>query len=63
MLTVAAGEAAEPEEKDEDDILRLLEHLLASGLSRRTAVQQVSEKYRLPKNLVYELALRINPEG
>ncbi|MDI9485149.1 MAG: 16S rRNA (cytidine(1402)-2'-O)-methyltransferase [Bacillota bacterium] len=63
VLTVAAGEAAEPEEKDEDDILRLLEHLLASGLSRRTAVQQVSEKYRLPKNLVYELALRINPEG
>ena len=50
-------------EYNEDDILHLLEHLMATGLSRRSAVEQVSVEYRLPKNHVYELALRLNPEG
>lgn len=63
VLTVAGRVPDDTENKDEDDILHLLKHLLDSGLSRRSAVQQVSEKYRLPKNLVYELALKITPEG
>ena len=59
VVTVAGGDPIS-EEKSEDDILHLLEQLMSSGLSRRSAVAQVSEKHRLPKNQVYELALRIN---
>lgn len=61
VVTVAGKEAVNVE-KNEDDILHLLEHLMSSGLSRRTAVEQVSEKHRLPKNQVYEIALRLTPE-
>jgi 16S rRNA (cytidine1402-2'-O)-methyltransferase len=60
VVTVAGKDPATVEKKSEDDILHLLEHLMSSGLSRRTAVEQVSEKYRLPKNQVYELALKLN---
>ena len=60
VITIAGGEPASDVEKSEDDILHLLEQLMSSGLSRKTAVEQVSGKYRLPKNQVYEIALRIN---
>ena len=50
-------------EHNEDDILHSLEHLMATGLSRRSAVERVSVEYRLPRNHVYEIALRLNPEG
>jgi 16S rRNA (cytidine1402-2'-O)-methyltransferase len=63
VITVAGGEPTSPAEKSEDEILHILEQLIASGLSRRTAVEQVSEKHRLPKNQVYELALKLSSEG
>lgn len=62
VVTVNGRESAEVEEPNEDDILHLLENLMSSGLSRRTAVKQVSEKHRLPKNQVYEIALKLRLE-
>ncbi|HHT90591.1 MAG: 16S rRNA (cytidine(1402)-2'-O)-methyltransferase [Bacillota bacterium] len=59
----AGQEQANWAERDEDDILHLLKHLMTSGLSRRSAVEQVSKEYRLPKNHVYEIALRVSLEG
>lgn len=62
VITITGGESTAQEEHNEDDILHILEHLISSGLSRRTAVEQVSEKHRLPKNQVYEIALRLKLE-
>jgi 16S rRNA (cytidine1402-2'-O)-methyltransferase len=61
VVTVAGAEHVE-REIDEDDILRVLQNLTAAGLSRKSAVAQVSEEYRLPKNAVYRLALKLKPE-
>jgi 16S rRNA (cytidine1402-2'-O)-methyltransferase len=62
VITVAGSEGEADKEQNEDDILHLLEHLVSSGMSRKTAVKQVSEEHRLPKNLVYEIALRLKLE-
>lgn len=62
VVTINGGEPKQAEEQNEDDILHLLEHMMSSGLSRRTAIEQVSEKHRLPKNQVYEIALRLRLE-
>ncbi|NLM40686.1 MAG: 16S rRNA (cytidine(1402)-2'-O)-methyltransferase [Firmicutes bacterium] len=61
VVTVAGAEKT-VEHKNEDDILRALQRLIAGGLSRKSAVSQVSEEYRLPKNYVYDLALRLKLE-
>ncbi len=63
VITVEGGEPAVAQEKNEDDISHMIETLMDSGLSRRTAVEQVCDKYRLPKNQVYEIALKLNSEG
>ena len=60
VVTVAGAECRAG--NDEDDILRVLQNLTAAGLSRKSAVAQVSEEYRLPKNAVYRLALKLKPE-
>lgn len=59
VVTVSGSEGSLEEEKNEDDILRILENLISSGLSLKTAVNQVSKEYRLPKNQVYQLALTL----
>lgn len=61
VITVSGCEEV-MEEKKEDDILRVVELLISSGLSLKTAVDQVSAEYRLPKNHVYQLALTIKLE-
>ncbi|HHY09234.1 MAG TPA: 16S rRNA (cytidine(1402)-2'-O)-methyltransferase [Firmicutes bacterium] len=61
VLTVA-GAVAEKDEKTEGDIRRALAELLAKGMTRRSAITKVSEKYRLPKNRVYEIALTLKTE-
>lgn len=64
VVTVLGASVEEKEDKiTEDDILAALKSLLADGLSRKTAIQQISAEHRLPKNLVYELALQIKDEG
>lgn len=62
VITVSGSEAIASSTISEDDILHLLDQLITGGLSRRTAVEQVSEEYRLPKNQVYEIALRLKTE-
>lgn len=59
FVVTVAGREEESCQKTEDDIFQALQNLLASGLSRKSAVQQLSQKYRLPKNRVYRIALRI----
>lgn len=62
VVTVFGAEIEQLEEIKEDDILHRLEELMAGGLSRKSAVNQISADYRLPKNHVYELALKIKLE-
>lgn len=57
VITVAGGEGRQEGQIEEDDIRRALNERLEQGLSRKTAVQEVSQEYRLPKNRVYEIAL------
>ncbi len=45
----------------EDDIIHKLTELLNSGVSSKTAVQEISREYRLPRNQIYEIALRVKP--
>lgn len=59
VITVAGAPSEPAREITEDDILATLQNLISSGLSRKTAINQVSSEYRLPKNLVYELALKL----
>lgn len=59
VITVSGCEEDIEEETKEDDIMRVLELLISSGLSLKTAVDQVSAEYRLPRNNVYKLALTI----
>lgn len=59
FVVTVAGASKDLEEIKEDDILHALGNLLAAGLSRKTAINQVSDEYRLPKNRVYELALKL----
>lgn len=62
VVTVAGAEKQEEAEIREDDILLALEQLISSGVKRRTAVNQVCERYRLPKNQVYQLSLRLRQD-
>lgn len=59
VVTVDGARSGAQDEMTEDDILHALHSLISSGLSRKTAINQVSAEYRLPKNLVYELALTL----
>lgn len=58
VITVA-GAKQRAEEIKEDDIIHKLKELLDSGVSRKTAVHEISREYRLPRNQVYEIALRV----
>ncbi|NMB00314.1 MAG: 16S rRNA (cytidine(1402)-2'-O)-methyltransferase [Firmicutes bacterium] len=62
VVTVSGNEETPPNEKNEDDILGALQHLMSSGVRLKTAVNQVSAEYRLPKNYVYQLALKFKLE-
>lgn len=62
FVVTVAGAEEEEREKNEDDILLALQRLIAGGLSRKSAVNQISEEYRLPKNYVYNLSLQLKLE-
>ncbi|HHY16363.1 MAG TPA: 16S rRNA (cytidine(1402)-2'-O)-methyltransferase [Firmicutes bacterium] len=55
------GASVQDEKMTEDDIIHKLKDLLNSGVSRKTAIQEISRKYRLPRNQIYEIALRVKP--
>lgn len=60
VITVSGAEKGN-QKITEDDIIHKLTHLINRGLSRKTAINEVSREYRLPKNQIYEIALRIKP--
>ena len=59
VLIVAGAEAEEEEVPTETDAAGYLSKLLESGLSRKDAIKQTAKDLGLPKNVVYDLALKI----
>lgn len=58
LVVAGAPEEAAPE-SSLDDALRAVAGLLAQGLSKKDAVKQVATQTGLPKNALYEAALRL----
>ena len=61
VLIVAGGEPEVEEAPSETDAAAYLTALIQSGLSRKDAIKQTAKDLGLPKNVVYDLALK-NPE-
>ena len=61
VLIVAGGEPEVEEAPSETDAAAYLAALIQSGLSRKDAIKQTAKDLGLPKNVVYDLALK-NPE-
>ena len=60
FVLIVAGAEAEPEEQPtEEDASAYLSRLLASGMSKKDAVKQTAKDLKLPKNEVYDLALKL----
>jgi len=58
VLVVAGAPAEEQETASETDAAARLSQLLAQGLSRKDAIKQTAKELDLPKNVVYEIALK-----
>ena len=58
VLVVAGAPAVEKEAASEDAIAARLHQLIAQGLSRKDAVKQTAKELDLPKNVVYDIALK-----
>jgi len=58
VLIVAGAKPAAKEVPSETDAAARLEELLSQGLSRKDAVKQTAKELNLPKNAVYEIALK-----
>ena len=61
VLIVAGAEPIAREAPSEMDAEQMLRQLMDEGMSRKDAVKQTAKALSLPKNAVYELALK-NPE-
>ena len=59
VLVVAGAPQEEPQTVSEEDAAQCVSQLMAQGLSRKDAVKQAAQKLGLPKNEVYEIALKI----
>jgi len=59
VLIVAGAEPEIEEIPSETDAAAYLSRLLESGLSRKDAIKQTAKDLGLPKNVVYDLALKI----
>ncbi len=59
VLIVAGAAPKEVAVPTQTDAAALVSQLMASGLSRKDAVKQAAKELKLPKNAVYEAALRI----
>ena len=60
VLIVAGAEPVVEEAPTEEDAAAYLTRLMASGLSKKDAVKQTAKDLKLPKNEVYDLALKID---
>ena len=60
FVLIVSGAEAEPEEQPtEEHASAYLSRLLASGMSKKDAVKQTAKDLKLPKNEVYDLALKL----
>ena len=58
VLVVAGAPAEEKEAASETDAASRVAQLMAEGLSRKDAVKQTAKELDLPKNVVYDIALK-----
>ena len=58
VLIVAGAEPEEKEVASPDDAAARVEQLMAEGMSRKDAVKQTAKELNLPKNVVYDAALK-----
>ena len=58
VLVVAGAPAEEKEAASETDVASRVAQLMAEGLSRKDAVKQTAKELGLPKNVVYDIALK-----
>ena len=58
VLVVAGAEAPVKEQATEDDIILRISQLMDHGISRKDAIKQTAQELDLPKNVVYDAALR-----
>ena len=59
MLIVAGAPETREEAASPEDAADRVAALMAGGLSRKDAVKQAAQELKLPKNTVYEAALRL----
>ena len=60
VLVVAGAEPPKKEETTEDDIIQSIANLVAQGISRKDAIKQTAKALDLPKNVVYDAALKMD---
>ncbi len=60
VLVVAGAEPPKKEEATEDDIIQSIANLVAQGISRKDAIKQTAKALDLPKNVVYDAALKMD---
>ena len=58
VLVVAGAPAQEKEVATEDDAAARVQQLMDEGLSRKDAIKQTAKELNLPKNVVYDAALK-----
>ena len=58
VLIVAGAQPEEKEAASETDIAARVQQLMADGLSRKDAIKQTAKELDLPKNVVYDIALK-----
>ena len=62
VLVVAGAPAEEKETASETDAAKRVAELMETGLSRKDAVKQAAKELNLPKNVVYDAALKEDEE-
>ena len=62
VLVLAGAPEVQEETATFDDIIKRLQALMDSGLSRKDAVKQTAKELDLPKNVVYDTALQMQKE-
>ena len=62
VLVVAGAEPPVKEEATEDDVTARIAQLLSQGISRKDAIKQTAKELNLPKNVVYDAALKMDEE-
>jgi 16S rRNA (cytidine1402-2'-O)-methyltransferase len=62
VLVVAGAPIQEKEGATEEEAMTRVKALMSQGISRKDAVKQTAKELDLPKNVVYDAALRIDPQ-